>query len=315
MPAYRFAGLTLDSDFPFPELPPAPARRPALRIALGGRQRRDSRRAWLHRWRFPGGRVWMRLAREGASRIVQFPGLGEFDIRGRHVTCHPRTGVPVRTIRHLLLDQVLPATLASDRRLVVHASAVEINGRAVGFVGPSGAGKSTIAAALVRRGAAALTDDALVIDVVRSRAIAVPTYPGFRLWPASRAVIGHWPEVRRARVAHYTRKQRWSGPAVRFADRPLELAALYMVAGGTRSRITPVTGRRAIMALVRYSMILDATSVAAMRNGFNLAAAIVGTVRVERLVVPHGARAVEAVCRKIAERSAKDGASSAPPSP
>jgi hypothetical protein len=288
VPAYRFAGLTLASDFPFPELPSHPARRPALRIALGERQARDSRRTWLHRWRFPDGRVWMRLSRDGASSIVQFPGLGEFRISGRHVTCHPRTGTPLRTIRHLLLDQVLPATLASDRRMVVHASAVEIDGRAVGFVGPSGAGKSTIAAAMVRRGASALTDDALVIDVVRSRAIAVPTYPGFRLWPASRAVIGNWPEVRRARVSHYSRKQRWSGPAVRFAERPLKLGALYLVRRGKHPRFTPLTGRDSIMALIRFSMLLDATNASAMKNGFHLAAAIVESVKVERLVMPNG---------------------------
>ena len=306
MPAYRFAGLTVASDFPFPELPPAPASRPALRVTLGERRLRDARRAWLHRWRLPGGGVWMRLARTGGTSVIQFPGLGEFEIRGRSIVCHPRSSIPLRTIRHLLLDQVLPATLASDRRLVLHASAVAIDGRAIGFLGPAGAGKSTIAAALVRQGASTLTDDALVIDLVRSNAIAVPTYPGLRLWPGSRAVIGGWPAIRRARVAHYTRKQRWSGPAVPFAARPVRLAALYLVARGKRPCIRALSGRESIMALIRHSMMLDATNASAVKNGFDLAAAVVARVEVGRLVVPRGAGAVAAVCRAIGERSTRD---------
>jgi hypothetical protein len=156
-----------------------------------------------------------------------------------------------------------------------------------------------MAGALVRRGAAALTDDALVIDLVRSAPIAVPTYPGLRLWPASGAVIGHWPRVHRRRVAHYSDKQRWSGPAVRFARQPSPLAALYVVTRGKRASMRPLDGRPAIMALVRYSMMLDPTTVASMKNGFSLAAAIASRVTLARLVVPHGARAVDEICREI----------------
>lgn len=302
MPAYRFAGLTLASDFSFPELPLAPASRSALRVTLGERRTRDPRREWLHRWRLPGGRVWMRLARTGGTSVLQFPGLGEFEIRGRSIVCHPRSGIPLRTIRHLLLDQVLPATLASDRRLVLHASAVEIDGRAVGFLGPAGAGKSTIAAALVRQGASTLTDDALVVDLVRAKAIAVPTYPGLRLWPGSRALVGTWPAIRRARVAHYTRKQRWAGPGVPFAQRPVRLEALYLVSRGKRLRLGALSGRESIMALIRYSMMLDVTNASAVKNGFDLAAAIVARVETSRLVVPRGVRALDAVCLMVGER-------------
>ena len=66
------------------------------------------------------------------GRIVQFPGFAEFAVTPRDIVCHPRTGVPLATVRHLLLDQLIPALLASRARLVLHASAVDIGARAVG---------------------------------------------------------------------------------------------------------------------------------------------------------------------------------------
>ncbi|MDA1081237.1 MAG: hypothetical protein O2973_06105 [Gemmatimonadetes bacterium] len=64
---------------------------------------------------------------------------------------------------HFLLEPVLAFLLRCRRTLVLHASAVEMDGRAVAFVGPVGAGKSTIAAACVAAGAALLSDDVLAI--------------------------------------------------------------------------------------------------------------------------------------------------------
>ncbi|MBO0718286.1 MAG: AAA family ATPase, partial [Rhizobiales bacterium] len=49
--------------------------------------------------------------------------------------------------------------LHQREQIVLHASAVEVNGKAMVFCGHSGAGKSTIAAALAKRGYRLITDD------------------------------------------------------------------------------------------------------------------------------------------------------------
>ena len=298
MATYRFAGLILSSDFPIPELPRA-AGDPFVHLSIGARRRDDVRRKWRHSWRVRGGPFWMRVAATGSGRIVQFPGFAEFAVTPRDIVCHPRTSVPLATVRHLLLDQLIPALLASRARLVLHASAVDIGARAVGFLGAAGAGKSTLAAALVRGGASLLTDDALVVDCGAGVPRAVPSYPGLRLWPDSARLVGVW-RVRRTQVAHYTRKQRWSGAAVPFSDRPLPLDALYVVARGrSRGGIHLMSARQSIMALVRYSLMLDASDRSTVRFGFELASRLVEQIPVRRLVIPAGARALRDTCRAL----------------
>jgi hypothetical protein len=63
---------------------------------------------------------------------------------------------------------------ASDRRLVLHASAAARDGFGAIFSAPSGAGKSTLVAGLVARGMSYVTDEAVAIDPERA---TVDPYP------------------------------------------------------------------------------------------------------------------------------------------
>ena len=141
--------------------------------------------AWFHDWAFPNGRRWLRIGRAGHLYVVRFAGDTWFflDPSARTIVAFPLAGIPARTVRHLLLDQVVPMLLGDAEHLVVHASAVVAPGGAVAFLGPSGSGKSTLAAALARGGCALVTDDCLVVDLERRPAHVIPTYAGLRLWP------------------------------------------------------------------------------------------------------------------------------------
>jgi hypothetical protein len=91
------------------------------------------------------------------------------------------------TVRHLLIDQVLPHYLvAAGARTVLHASSVGVqigdSSRAIVFLGPSGAGKSTTAAGCVAAGAALLADDFALLDFSGPNPALVPAGVGVRLW-------------------------------------------------------------------------------------------------------------------------------------
>ena len=64
-----------------------------------------------------------------------------------------------------LCGTVLSFVLTVAGRCVLHASSVEVDGKALAFVGQAGRGKSTVAAMLAAAGAPLITDDVLRVDV------------------------------------------------------------------------------------------------------------------------------------------------------
>src|SRR5438105_430374 len=155
---YDVYGIELDAGIPFPEL------RTALRVR--GRVQRvrftlaaGSLEEPLARWDpprlTPSGTVWARTATGKQPFLVEFPDLATFsvDLRAGYIGVQPVRGVPVRTVRHLFLDSVLPMYLYERGDLVLHGNGVVYGGRSgVLLLGPAMAGKSTAAAALCAAG-------------------------------------------------------------------------------------------------------------------------------------------------------------------
>lgn len=72
--------------------------------------------------------------------------------------------VPEKYLAFPVLGPVMGWLLHQRGLLVLHSSAVSIDGRSVAFMGDKTAGKSTTAAAFIEAGGNLLTDDLLVID-------------------------------------------------------------------------------------------------------------------------------------------------------
>ncbi len=82
---------------------------------------------------------------------------------GRRLRC-ARGNVREDAWQRLLVAQVLPFAAILNGLEVFHASAVAIDGRAVGLVGPSGSGKTSVALELCRLGAGFIADDVLALE-------------------------------------------------------------------------------------------------------------------------------------------------------
>lgn len=97
-------------------------------------------------------------------RLV-YDDTGAFDVSagGREIRWHRPPAADVEAGRLDVLGRVLALALHAEGWLSLHGSAVALAEGAVAFLAPKGNGKSTLAFALMRAGAALMTDDTVVI--------------------------------------------------------------------------------------------------------------------------------------------------------
>jgi hypothetical protein len=83
---------------------------------------------------------------------------------------HPVSGVDLDRVAVFAAGGLPAFVLTMQGEAVLHASAVEVAGRALAFVGASGMGKSTMAALCCAAGARLVTDDVLRVDLSEGQA-------------------------------------------------------------------------------------------------------------------------------------------------
>jgi hypothetical protein len=115
-------------------------------------------------------------------------------IDGREIAVEILNDATDGEVRAYLLGSAMGALLHQRGLLPLHASAVEIAGRAVAFAGMSGAGKSTIALHLNRRGHLLVSDDICAVDTSGPAPVIWPGLCNLKLWREALASAGHRPE-------------------------------------------------------------------------------------------------------------------------
>jgi hypothetical protein len=308
---YQAYGLTLASDTPLPELGVGPRGEPDptahLRVRLaGGPPRRPAPARWFMSWTHPAGGRWLDCARDAGGYLLRFSALADFsvDVGGRDIVCRARRGTPLATLRHLLLDQVLPLVLNLRGRDALHATCVLTPGGACAFTGPTGAGKSTLAASFLLAGYPVLSDDCLVLGEDGEAILATPAYPGLRLWGDALAALGGARAPSRP-VAHYTSKRRLRARERRTprlaARHPLaRVYALAPPAAGERGapaapRLERLSRREGLVELIAAAFRLDIADRGMLARQFGFLARVASRVPVRRLRVPRDFAGLPAV--------------------
>jgi hypothetical protein len=230
---------------------------------------------------------------------------------GNQIDCQPLPGVPEATVRHLLLDCVIPLILSRREPLVLHASAILTGHGAIAFIGTSGQGKSTLAASHGQLGYPLISDDYLVLretpeaPEVESKWIAVPSYPGVRLLPGTSDGIFEVPPAT-TEVAHYTSKRRISDLEVLpFTESPAVIRSIYVLDDeGVEPPPEPVveliSPRESFMKMVSSSFNLDITDKELLRRQFATLRRIVGAIPCFRLCYAREFGTLPAVSNVIA---------------
>ena len=185
---YRLFGLTLGSNYTFDgRLPPSEGE---IDITFACVDQRPIYEAWENtsptyispRVNLDGESIF-KFYRTDDYQVAHYPDIVDFYLYEQGVICHLLN--PAQ--EELATSHILPAIVSLWLELyedlyALHASAVCIEGQAIGFLGDSGHGKSTLAAAFTQADYPLLSDDILLIGEKSGSFLARPGYPMMRLW-------------------------------------------------------------------------------------------------------------------------------------
>lgn len=235
---YVMSGLRVESDFAMPgliEIDPA-AGSPEIRFCRGEVPLELAGSTTCGpNWQMAEGRFLLRI--HGIVRMV----LGG----GATITWQCEGATRPEDAAIFVTGSGFGLLMHQHGRSILHASAIEVGGKAVLFCGPSGAGKSTLAAALASRGFGHVADDQCVLsDLSGDAALVHPDGRAHKLWEQA---IDQLDLAERSGPAVRSELRKFYVQPGRASIAPIPLAAIYILAEarapdlarGARVAITP----------------------------------------------------------------------------
>jgi hypothetical protein len=240
MKVYQAYGLNIQSSLDLPELLPGQS---AVDVIV--RREKANRSSWFEQY----GCRWIR---GNQNRInLSCPGIGQFVVTKTSITVRPELGVGDALLRLHLLGPAMGILLHLRKALVLHASAIEMNGQAVVIAGESGSGKSSLSSALFARGYAALSDDLVRLERSAGHWRAFPAAPQYKLWPDVVRFLGHQ-SAKMARI--HPRSTKRVFPSIRrFATNPVPIYCIYILGVGSSLKVDRLSPKQAFVDLMRQA--------------------------------------------------------------
>jgi hypothetical protein len=270
-------GYSVESTFPLSRLRDDPGPRGTVRVVPAADPLLD-RPGELTAWSDDG----FALARSSGALLAWCSVTGSFliDAAGGRIHAQPADGTGPAW-EHRLMAVAMPLLAAERGDLVLHASAVAADGRAVLFCGPAGRGKSTTAYSLAWRGFPLLAEDGAAVTIEAERAVA---------WPGPRgARVGDGMGAKRVHDTPGESKPRGAVP----------VAAVVVLAerGGGRPavRLTPAAAVQALLPNAIHG------GRDRLRQSFSLAARLAGLVPVYRASLPDDLSTAPAAATRLVE--------------
>lgn len=244
------------------------------------------------------------IEREACGHLIMaFGQVATFRIRFDDETvsliaAHPRADQA--TIDHLIDDHIAPRIIATGQELVLHGSAVAIDGRLVILLGQTGSGKSTLGASLHAQGHRLLGDDAVVISETGGALYGESVYPSLRLFPESIEHVFGDPVATTA-MAFYSDKLQVAADGLGGPQaQRVVLGAIFILTDGedgvTFDRLLPAD---ACMTMIENSFTLDPGDSVAAAERMARAARLAAEVPCYELAYPYDFALLKDVSRTI----------------
>jgi hypothetical protein len=217
---------------------------------------------------------------------IAYRALGVFTIRdGASIEVVPVPDADLMQIRLTLLGPVLAILLHQRGDLVLHASAIALNGAGLVFLGAPGWGKSTTAAALAQRGGALIADDIVAVRFDQNdQPVVYPAFAFVKIWADVATALGA--ETREsARIAPTLDK--FVQPLARADSIAIPLKRVYVLDRGDQVAIETLAPQTGFIELVRHTFVvhlLDDTG--ATRAHFGQCSRVANRVPIKQLRRP-----------------------------
>jgi hypothetical protein len=177
--------------------------------------------------------------------------VGELLVQdGNQIVITPATGADEEALRLFVVGAGFGVLLHQRGLLVLHGSAVAIDGSVVGFLGAKGWGKSTTAMALHRRGHTVISDELLVIRFHgEDRALVMPGSSPIKLWPDALLSVGGDPDKA---VPVRPGLKKYFVPESSMVDTELPLRSLCLLHVGDTLSMKAISAREAFFGIVPH---------------------------------------------------------------
>lgn len=234
---------------------------------------------------------------------LAWDGVGAFLVRnGCEMIVDPYPGVEDRIIRLFILGTSLAMLLHQRKNMIVlHASVVDLSGKAVAFVGEKRAGKSTIAGMFHKQGKNLIADDILAITLSKGNVDVVPGFPHLKLWPDSVESLGFSPnDLPRLRPELEKRSYRLNDS---FSNIPLPLNGIYVLTDGPKTIIETLQPQKAFLSLMPHwygaRFGIDFLQDLGLSVHFQQCAKLVNFIPVYNLIRPRSLQELAEVARQV----------------
>jgi hypothetical protein len=269
MQSYHVFGGILRSELEFPELERAASGDPDWTLRISDEPADPSLKLESIGEAIVDQGVMVRASTTGDLFRLAYDDTGVFDVfdSGRAIRWHRPAGVDDEAARLDVLGRVLALALHASGWLSLHGSAVALERGAIAFLAGKGNGKSTLAFALMRAGAALMTDDTVVIGA-GAPAIVRPGVQSVRLFQDSAELLDA-----QSPIPGRDTKATFAPPAATLRrDTRAPLAALYLLESVPAGSIAQPAERQRILGPAAVFGLLAQTKIGSLLGGSQSAA-------------------------------------------
>jgi hypothetical protein len=290
VPSYRMHGLTIATDHDLPHDRMATGLETGYHLTIGTGEDEHDLEGWPQGTKilsFGEPELRYALTETETGHLYRHPDLCEYRLADDKVTVHALSDGPRELIPLVTIGNLITLVLELKQHYVLHASAVELGGKAIALVGPSGAGKTTTAAILTTAGLPLVSDDVLRLDLDVDQITAWAGGTRLRLRPSSS------PLFKGVETSDVTADGRFSLLPAPVTPDNLPLGAIVSpvpVGLNEPVRVRRLRGMDAIRLLASEPRFMDWGTAAYAAHRLESAAAVARAVPVVEMTIPWGAR-------------------------